>query len=591
MDPLSENIPKSEKNERKHSTIDEVDESNQEETVNTKQQENDENSSKTTEIMTQQSENESIAPSLNSNNNSVTSVSSKNNSVTTSRVNSIIRSTSVKEIITPKEITTWNCIPPRVSADAPGAIGFGEKIHPSCPFPANESINSRVALFYGDITSLAVDAIVNTTNESFSDQTALPRRIFSAAGPQLKQYIRDHVKTCRTGDAKISPAYYLPAKYIIHSVGPKYNERYRTAAEGALYSAYNRVLQLARENKIRTLALCAINCIRRGYPPQAGAHMALRVVRRVLEKYEEYFSLIIFVVEDVDIGIYDHLMPFYFPRSPAEEESAQYYLPKDIGGDNGQPVLPERDIRISIKPTAAALAELHGTQVEEIVEQSVDLTSGLNSSVAVGKSSFARMQPDIDKRWKNVSHRTNSDQLTHLASRRSRYERILRMVHCQNFKYFEDLKFLYTPFTNDSGPMIVVIIGNRLPFSSLDEDLLLQYIVYKMEKIVTRSYTVIYFNSLTTPDNHPCMMWINNLFDTLPEEYLLNLTSFFIVHSNFWVKLYTWWFTTFNEGSLIKHKIIHLGGIQYLHDIVPGINSLALPSDILEYDRKASYHS
>ena len=318
--------------------------------------------------------------------------------------------------------------------------------------------------------------------------------------------------------------------------------------------------------------------------------MALRVVRRALEKYKESFTLIIFVVEDVDVGIYDHLMPFYFPRSKAEEESAQYYLPEDIGGDSGQPVLPERRIRIAVKPTAALSAARTGSQVDDVIEQSVDLTSGLNASVAVGKSSFARMMPDVDKRWKSTTStrsRRDSDQLTSLAARTTRYERILRSVRTQDFKELDDLKFLYAPACDSGERATVVILGYKIPFSRVDPEYLLHYFVQKLDSLVSKSYSIIYFHALSNPDNHPTVGWINNVLDTIPEKYLYNLTAFYIVHSNFWAKLYTWWFTTFNEGSLIKHKIIHLGGVQYLAGIIP-LSKLALPQALMDYDFKVT---
>lgn len=73
-------------------------------------------------------------------------------------------------------------------------------------------------------------------------------------------------------------------------------------------------------------------------------------VRRFLEKYGEAIDLIVFVVEDVDVGIYELLMPLYYPRSKKEEEYALYYLPKDIGGENGEAYIPERQMRIVERP-------------------------------------------------------------------------------------------------------------------------------------------------------------------------------------------------------------------------------------------------
>ena len=88
----------------------------------------------------------------------------------------------------------------------------------------------------------------------------------------MKSYILD----VRTGEAKISKGYNCPARFIIHTVGPKYNLKYKTAAETALHFAYRNVLSIARENEISSIAIAPINSLKRGYPPDEGAHIALR---------------------------------------------------------------------------------------------------------------------------------------------------------------------------------------------------------------------------------------------------------------------------------------------------------------------------
>lgn len=79
----------------------------------------------------------------------------------------------------------------------------------------------------------------------------------------------------------------------------------------------------------------------------------LGTVRRFLEKYGGAVDLVVFAVEDVDVGIYELLMPLYYPRSKEEEEYALYYLPKDIGGENGEAYIPERQMRIVERPFQA----------------------------------------------------------------------------------------------------------------------------------------------------------------------------------------------------------------------------------------------
>ncbi|UYV77076.1 GDAP2 [Cordylochernes scorpioides] len=266
-------------------------------------------------------------------------------------------------------LPTWHQTPPR--NDLLESILQG-RTHDTSPFPFSEEINKKLAfcprgyiraflystrnllencvIRNGDISTLSCDAIVHTTNESFKEKSPITDKILQRAGPQLREDLAFRLKVCRTGDAKLSKGYNLPARHVIHTVGPKYNAKYHTAAESALFSCYQRVFQIVRENKFSTLGLCVINSIRRGYPPHEGAHLALRALRRFLEQNHAALTMVVLVVEELDYGIYELLLPLYFPRSEEEQEYAQHYLPADIGGPSGEPFIQERKIRIIDKP-------------------------------------------------------------------------------------------------------------------------------------------------------------------------------------------------------------------------------------------------
>ena len=152
-----------------------------------------------------------------------------------------------------------------------------------------------IELLRGDITTLAVDAIVNAANSRLQGGGGVDGAIHRAAGPELAEAGR-RIGGCPTGEARITPGFRLPAKYVIHTVGPVWFGGTRREPE-LLASCYRSSLQLAFEHGVRTIAFPAISCGVYGYPIDQAAAIAVREVTA----FSNQFDRIILVAFDADV--------------------------------------------------------------------------------------------------------------------------------------------------------------------------------------------------------------------------------------------------------------------------------------------------
>ena len=157
---------------------------------------------------------------------------------------------------------------------------------------------SRIEILRGDITKLEVDAIVNAANTTLLGGGGVDGAIHRAAGHELLADCRT-LGGCRPGEAKMTRGYRLPARFVIHTVGPVWHGGKHDEAQ-TLADCYRNSLQLALENEIKTIAFPAISCGAYGYPLEEAARIAFTTTRDFLATNNEV-QKVIFAVWGEDV--------------------------------------------------------------------------------------------------------------------------------------------------------------------------------------------------------------------------------------------------------------------------------------------------
>ncbi|XP_050235899.1 uncharacterized protein LOC126685934 [Mercurialis annua] len=464
-------------------------------------------------------------------------------------------------------------------------------------FPVDHEINSKIYLWRGNPWNLEVDAVVNSTNENLDEAHSSPG-LHAAAGPGLAEECST-LGGCRTGMAKATNAYDLPARRVIHTVGPKYAVKYHTAAENALSHCYRSCLELLIENGLQSIAMGCIYTEAKNYPREPAAHVAIRTVRRFLEKQKDKIKAVVFCTSTTtDTEIYKRLLPLYFPRDKHEEEVAITKLPADVGDENGETIIDERKIRIKPLPKKTipkppqAEVDLPVSDIGLARRNSAYLDAYLDPA-------FMSLIKDPDQRRKEQWEKTAQAQSgwncakilgfgdlgappLSVAEEYSLHSRYLAKANSLNLSEIAEMKIVYRGGVDSEGRPVMVVVGAHFLLRCLDLDRFVLYVVKELEPLIQKPFTIVYFHSAASLQLQPDMGWMKRLQQILGRKHQRNLHAIYVLHPTFQLKAAILALQLFVDSVTWK-KVVYVDRLLQLFRHVPR-EQLTIPDFVFQHD-------
>ncbi|KAK8643432.1 hypothetical protein V6N13_012731 [Hibiscus sabdariffa] len=464
-------------------------------------------------------------------------------------------------------------------------------------FPVDHEVNSKIYLWRGQPWNLEVDAVVNSTNENLEEAHS-SQGLHAAAGPGLAEECAT-LGGCRTGMSKLSNAYDLSARRVIHTVGPKYAVKYHTAAENALCHCYRSCLELLIESGLRSIAMGCIYTEAKNYPREPAAHVAIRTVRRFLEKQKDKITAVVFCTgTPSDTEIYKRLLPLYFPRDKHEEAVAIAKLPADVGDENGETIIDERKIRIKPLPKKTitklpeAPVELPISDIGLVRRNSSYLDTYLDPAfMSLIKDPDQRRQEKWEKTaqvqggW-NCAKMLGFGELggppLSAAEEYSLHSRYLSKANSLNLSEIAEMKIVYRGGVDSEGHPVMVIVGAHFLLRCLDLERFVLYVVKEFKPLIQKPYTIVYLHSAASLQIQPDLGWMRRLQQILGRKHQRNLHAIYVLHPTFHLKAAIFALQMLVDNVVWK-KVVYVDRLLQLFRYVPR-EQLTIPDFVFQHD-------
>lgn len=389
------------------------------------------------------------------------------------------------------------------------------------PFEADSSMNTKIHLWQGNLCALEVDALIApcAANYTCGTSSVFPK-VLKQGGEDLRAELK-HLDQCRSGEARIVKSYGMPSFWLVVSVGPKYKEKYHIAAENTLNTCYRECMQLVVESELRTVALPCI-WYQKGYPPEEQAHVALRTIRKCLEKMRDKVDTVVFAAStQQEMELYESLLPRYFPRNALESESGCKVLPDSCWNPWGEVTLEERRIKVSNLLIRR----------EEEVDEDDDRGAGIFDDA---DRSFLDARGDADASAMHRLQSTMTDAQDDYSARQIclRYLRKASVMSAES----EISRFVYGAGVDRFGRKTIVLLGARFPALGVRDERTVPLLLKECEACSGNNFVIMYVNSgVEALDTH-CLEVLQELFSVVSAIYSSSLDQIVIVHPRLWFR-------------------------------------------------------
>jgi len=270
--------------------------------------------------------------------------------------------------------------------------------------------------------------------------------------------------------------------------------------------------------------------------------------------------------------LYTKTMSLYFPRNKKELILAKEELPRDTGNQFGETVIEERKIRISAFP---------GIQVGE--SQPPVTAAPKSPRDEKLPTTFAMMKTDFDEERKKKLENLSQSEKERLMQQQL-YMNYLFKSQRTDLSDIAKLNVIYESGKDSSGRPVVVFVGSRLPMQRVHLDRVFLYMIRTMDRLVEHPYVVVYLHSNMEDKETPEFSWIKQVYNIMDYKYGDHLSSFYIIHPTFWLKIFEGVVSSLvNDSFWTKVRYVHK--LDEIYEFID-YDQLVIPDEVFKYDVK-----